>query len=68
MTAEEAKKKIEQLTREVNYHNDLYYQQSRTQISDFEFDQLLETLVTLEKQFPPSLTSQTLPICVSAMT
>jgi DNA ligase (NAD+) len=52
MTAEEAKKKIEQLTREVNYHNDLYYQQSRTQISDFEFDQLLETLVTLEKQFP----------------
>ncbi len=52
MTAEEAKKKIEQLTKEVNFHNDLYYQQSRTQISDFEFDQLLERLVSLEKQFP----------------
>ena len=52
MTAEEAKKKIEALTGEINYHNDLYYQKSRSKISDFEFDQLLEKLIALEKQFP----------------
>lgn len=52
MTAKEAKKEIEQLTEKINYHNDLYYQQHRTEISDFEFDQLLEKLLALEKQFP----------------
>lgn len=52
MTPEEAKKEIEKLTAEINYHNDLYYQKSQTKISDFEFDQLLEKLVSLEKQFP----------------
>ena len=52
MTPEEAKKKIEALTEKINYHNDLYYQQSRTQISDLEFDKLLENLLSLEKDFP----------------
>src|SRR5687768_9501573 len=52
MTPEEAKKKIEALTEKINYHNDLYYQQSRTQISDLEFDKLLEDLLRLENQFP----------------
>lgn len=52
MTPQEAKKEIEQLTEKINYHNDLYYQQSRTQISDLEFDKLLEKLIALENQFP----------------
>ena len=52
MSKEEAKKEIEALTAEINYHNDLYYQKSQSKISDFEFDQLLEKLVALEKQFP----------------
>lgn len=52
MTTEEAKKKIEALTEKINYHNDLYYQQNRTQISDLEFDKLLENLLALENQFP----------------
>lgn len=52
MTPDEAKKKIETLTEKINYHNDLYYQQSRTQISDLEFDKLLENLLSLEKEFP----------------
>ncbi|MCX7638497.1 MAG: NAD-dependent DNA ligase LigA, partial [Cyclobacteriaceae bacterium] len=52
MTAEQAKKEIERLTELINYHNDLYYQQHRTEISDYEFDQLLEKLVKLENQFP----------------
>lgn len=52
MTAEQAKKEIERLTELINYHNDLYYQQHRTEISDYEFDQLLEKLIKLENQFP----------------
>ncbi len=52
MTPQEAKKEIEKLTEKINYHNDLYYQQSKSEITDFEFDQLLEKLIELEKQFP----------------
>lgn len=40
------------MTDEINYHNDLYYQKHKTEISDREFDQLLEELIRLEAQFP----------------
>ncbi|MBS1505703.1 MAG: NAD-dependent DNA ligase LigA [Bacteroidetes bacterium] len=52
MSPSEAKKKIQELTDQVNYHNDLYYQKNKTEISDFEFDQLLKDLEQLEKEFP----------------
>lgn len=52
MTPEQARKEIERLTELINYHNELYYQQHRTEISDYEFDQLLEKLIKLENQFP----------------
>ncbi len=52
MTSSEAQKEILSLIQQINYHNNLYYQQSRTEISDFEFDQLLEKLIALEEQFP----------------
>ena len=52
MTAEQAKKEIESLTKKINHHNDLYYQKNRTEISDREFDKLLEQLIALEEQFP----------------
>jgi DNA ligase (NAD+) len=52
MTSNEARKKIQDLTDQVNYHNDLYYQKNKTEISDFEFDQLLDQLYQLEKEFP----------------
>ncbi len=52
MTSSEAKKKIETLTEKINYHNNLYYQQSKTEISDYEFDQLLNELIQLEIKFP----------------
>jgi DNA ligase (NAD+) len=47
-----AKNRIQQLTDQINHHNDLYYNKSKTEISDFEFDQLLEELVKLETEFP----------------
>ncbi|MBL0744398.1 NAD-dependent DNA ligase LigA [Chryseolinea lacunae] len=52
MKPEQAKAEIEQLTEQINHHNDLYYQQSRTEISDQAFDKLLEKLIALEEQFP----------------
>lgn len=52
MTREEARSEIRDLTEKVNYHNYLYYQENRTEISDYDFDQMLEKLVSLEKKFP----------------
>jgi NAD-dependent DNA ligase len=55
MNPTEAKARIADLTQQINYHNHLYYQEDRTEISDFEFDRLLEELVKLEKEFPEFL-------------
>ncbi len=52
MKSEEIKTRIKELTDRVNHHNDLYYQKSKPEISDYEFDQLLEELVKLENQYP----------------
>lgn len=52
MNANEAKLRIEKLTQDLNHHNHLYYVESNPDISDYEFDMLLEELVKLESQFP----------------
>lgn len=52
MTSLEAVKEIQSLTEQINYHNDLYYQQNRSEISDFDFDQILGELIALENEFP----------------
>jgi DNA ligase (NAD+) len=49
---EEAEKRVESLTASINYHNHLYYQEDRTEISDFEFDQLMQELQSLEDRYP----------------
>jgi DNA ligase (NAD+) len=52
MNAREAKKEVDKLTELINYHNGLYYQKHKSEISDYEFDQLLNQLIQLENQFP----------------
>ena len=52
MNKDEVKEEILRLSKELNYHNHLYYVESNPQISDYEFDKLLEKLQELEKQFP----------------
>jgi DNA ligase (NAD+) len=47
-----AKERIDFLTKELNRHNYLYYVQNESEISDFEFDKLLEELIHLEKMHP----------------
>ncbi|MGE0773117.1 MAG: NAD-dependent DNA ligase LigA [Cyclobacteriaceae bacterium] len=52
MTKAEAQKEIKKLTEQINHHNELYYQKHTSVISDFEFDQLLQRLADLEREFP----------------
>ena len=47
---------IEKLRAEIERHNELYYQRSEPEISDFEFDQLLERLRKLEEEHPELIT------------
>lgn len=44
--------KIKQLTDEINQHNYNYYMLDNPTIGDYEFDQLLNQLILLEKQYP----------------
>jgi len=57
MTHAEAELRITHLSDQINQHNSLYYQESTPEISDYEFDQLLEELIQLENQFPDLLNS-----------
>jgi DNA ligase (NAD+) len=47
-----AKKKIENLVKELNEHNYRYYVLSKPLISDYEFDMMLKELEALEKKYP----------------
>lgn len=44
------------LRAEIDRHNELYYQKAAPEISDFEFDQLLERLKALEAEHPELIT------------
>ncbi len=52
MQPKEAKQRIEELSALIQHHNHLYYQESRSEISDFEFDQRMNELIALEEAFP----------------
>jgi len=48
----QARIEIANLSKEIDYHSELYYQKDRSEISDSAFDLLLEKLITLEETFP----------------
>ena len=52
MDRDTAKKKIEILREEIEYHNKLYYDDNKNIISDYEYDLKMDHLISLEKQFP----------------
>ena len=52
MTFDDAKIKVLQLTQELKYHNDKYYNQDTPEISDYEYDMLLRQLEQLEDEYP----------------
>ncbi len=43
---------IKELREKIAFHNDLYYKQNRSEISDTEFDKLLKRLQSLETKYP----------------
>ena len=52
LSKKEAALKIEELSRELERHNYLYYVKNSPEISDYEFDTLLNELKELEAQYP----------------
>ena len=56
MDKAKAQQEIAKLRAEIERHNRLYYLEARPEISDFEFDKLLERLIALEKEFPELMT------------
>ncbi len=47
-----AERRIKELTKQLEYHNNLYYNMDEPEISDFEYDKMLRELEKLEEQFP----------------
>jgi DNA ligase (NAD+) len=52
MDKKQAQKEVLELIDKINYYNDKYYQEDISEISDYEFDQLLHKLNILETEFP----------------
>ena len=52
MNEKQAKKRIEELRKEVEYHAKKYYDDDSPEISDFEYDMLMVELRNLEKEYP----------------
>ena len=52
MEKTQAEKRIAELTKIIEYHNNLYYNQDEPEISDFEYDMLLREIEKLEEEFP----------------
>lgn len=52
MTTAQAQIEITELSKKVNEYNEKYYQTHISEITDYEFDMLLNKLIALEKEFP----------------
>jgi len=52
------KKKIEELRKEINRHNKKYYVDNKPEISDHEYDRLMDGLKKLEEAYPELVTSE----------
>lgn len=56
MDKKAAERRIHELREEINYHNYLYYVLDSPEISDAEYDRLMQELVKLEKAYPDLVT------------
>lgn len=52
MERKDAEEKIEGLRQQILYHNNQYYNLDEPALSDFEYDNLMKELKSLEKEFP----------------
>lgn len=61
------REKIEELRRQLEYHNFRYYVENAPEISDFEFDTMMRELQDLERAHP-NCPTPIRPRCVSEAT
>ena len=52
VSIEQIQEQIAGLRRQLSYHNHKYYVENSPEISDFDFDKMMRTLVDLEAQYP----------------
>jgi DNA ligase (NAD+) len=57
VASKRAKRKIELLREQLNYHNYCYYALNHPDISDFDYDLLYKELEELEQKYPEYVTS-----------
>lgn len=57
MSFYDAEKRVEDLRSQINYHSHRYYDLDDPEISDYEFDQLINELRDLEELYPDLVTS-----------
>ena len=62
MNKTEAKKRIEELRKQTEYHAKKYYDEDSPEISDFEYDMLMLELRNLEAKFPEFTSKDSLQI------
>ena len=52
-----AQEKLNILKQQIAYHSDLYYNQNRTEISDYEYDMIMQEIKQIEAEFPQLITA-----------
>jgi DNA ligase (NAD+) len=52
MDLQTAKERVKELTRIINEHDYKYYVLAQPEISDYDYDMLMEELIRLEQKFP----------------
>ena len=48
----DAKARIDELRKQIEYHSNRYYNEDNPEISDYEFDQMMQELKRLEQEHP----------------
>ena len=60
MNSEEARKQIEELRSKLEYYANKYYDEDKPEITDYEYDMMMNRLKALEHEFPELITQDSL--------
>ena len=56
MDINKIRQELDDLKGQIAYHSNLYYNENRTEISDYEYDMLLNRVKEIENQYPQLVT------------
>ena len=56
MDRNQAEIRIQELRKQLEYHSNCYYNLDSPEISDYEYDRLMQELKLLEKEYPDTVT------------